>query len=128
MALRGVNMKTLLLVVALLSPTLASAFSYTMTKADGIGEQLRAEILAIQGIPQTGWTVEQNLRTGTIVVTYFSQTTDLTVPQRTAAQTAIVAHVAGEIEQREADGAAVEWVLNCCRIAAGKPTVRGARR
>lgn len=61
----------------------AAPVRYSVSKSEGVGEQLRAEILAVNGIPQDGWTVEQDLKTGVIVVTYMANV-DLTQAQKTA--------------------------------------------
>ena len=71
--------------------SLAQQVTYATTQADGVGEQLRLELLAIPGIPQVGWNVTQSLKTGTITITYVAAS-DLTAAQKTSVQTAIANH------------------------------------
>lgn len=73
------------------SGALAVPVTYTVQRQDGVGEQLRLELLAIPGIPQGGWDVEQNLRTGVITIRYTAEA-DLSAAQKTSVAAVLASH------------------------------------
>jgi hypothetical protein len=83
-------MKRLAVLAALLAIS-AAPFHYSMTKPDGIGEQLKAEIIDLPTVPDDGWNVDQDDRTGVIRIEYDS-TVNLTAQQKQAVLAAINSH------------------------------------